>query len=136
MLNTLTRQIFEQQSRNERVRAAFAKQHPELADELGTYRDPWFGEIEICPAGNGVRFRSRKSPRLSGTLMRVADKVLVDWTDESISAESWLMFADDPSGTPTLTMVKVDPEEDFSYDYEDLAFSKVAECRDRVTSDR
>jgi|HigsolmetaAR206D_1030411.scaffolds.fasta_scaffold06711_3 hypothetical protein len=34
MLNTLTRQIFEQQSRNERVRAAFAKQHPELADEL------------------------------------------------------------------------------------------------------
>lgn len=34
MLSTLTRQIFEQQRQNERVRAAFAKQHPELADEL------------------------------------------------------------------------------------------------------
>jgi hypothetical protein len=34
MLSHLTRQIFEQQRNNERVRAAFAKQHPELADEL------------------------------------------------------------------------------------------------------
>lgn len=34
MISTLTRQIFEQQRQNERVRAAFAKQNPELADQL------------------------------------------------------------------------------------------------------
>ena len=58
--------------------------------------------------------------------MRSAERFLIDWLSDEIDAEAWLDFA---SGTPaTLRLRKVDPEADFSYDYEDLVFTQVAKC--------
>ena len=56
------------------------------------------------------------------------ERLLVDWIDESVDAEAWLTFAERASGATTLTMMKVDPEADFSFDYEDLSFTRVGEC--------
>lgn len=64
-----------------------------------------------------------KSPQLIGKLMRVDDHVLVDWDPDDVDAEAWLTFA-----AATLTLSKVDPDADFSYDYEDLAFTRVGGC--------
>jgi CubicO group peptidase (beta-lactamase class C family) len=90
----------------------------------GIWRDPWFGEISICPERSRVRWHSAKSPRLSGVLVRAGDRILVDWDHDH--AEAWLEFADaDPS---SLRMRKVDEEADFSYDYEDLDFTRVRAC--------
>jgi CubicO group peptidase (beta-lactamase class C family) len=100
-----------------------------LREKLGVYRDPWFGEVTLCPNDDRVHFRSTKSPRLSGDVMQVGDRWLVDWFDESVSAEAWLNFANSDSSQVTLTMAKVDPEEDFSYDYEDLSFTRIEECQ-------
>ncbi|MBC7988134.1 MAG: penicillin-binding protein, partial [Luteimonas sp.] len=55
-------------------------------------------------------------------------RVLVDWRDESVDTEAWLDFAKDGEGPPRLKMAKVDPEADFSSDFEDLAFTRVAAC--------
>jgi hypothetical protein len=95
----------------------------------GLWRDPWFGEVSICARGDTVRFRSAKSPLFTGTVMRVGERYLVDWDDESVSAEAWLDFsAGDGATAPRLRMAKVDPQADFSFDYEDLDFMRVGDC--------
>ena len=97
-----------------------------LAGHLGRYTDPWFGEISVCRDGGGVRFTSAKSPRLRGRIMTVDDRLLVDWDGHGLD-EAWLDFAT-PGASPALAMAKVDPNADFSSDYEDLAFERTGNC--------
>ena len=59
---------------------------------LGRYRDPWFGEISICERDGHVRFNSAKSPLMAGDVMRVGERLLVDWDDASVDVEPWLNF--------------------------------------------
>ena len=96
---------------------------------LGQYRDPWFGEVSLCAADGGVRFESVKSPRLSGPVLEAAGRLLVDFDTLGADADAWLDFSPGEDGGPVrLAMAKVDPEADFSYDYEDLAFVRTADC--------
>ena len=96
---------------------------------LGIYRDPWFGEVSLCGRDAAVRFSAAKSPLLTGTLMQVGERFLVDWHDETVDAEAWLDRSAPRAGhAATLTMAKVDPDADFSYDYEDLQFTRVRDC--------
>ena len=92
---------------------------------LGRYRDPWFGEISICERDGHVKFDAVKSPLMTGDVMRVGERLLVDW-ESTMDEEPWLTFT---AGKPvTLTLAKVDPEGDFSSDYEDLSFTRVGAC--------
>jgi CubicO group peptidase (beta-lactamase class C family) len=95
----------------------------ELSASLGVYEDPWFGRVDVCASGERVEFRSHKSTLLAGTVVIATGRALVDWYDDSVDAESWLMFEAD-----RLTMAKVDPDADFSFDFEDLHFARVAAC--------
>ncbi|MGQ0833676.1 MAG: serine hydrolase [Gammaproteobacteria bacterium] len=100
-----------------------------LTQWLGVYRDPWFGEVSICARGDGVRFSAAKSPQLTGKVMRAGERFLVDWDDETVDVEPWLTFAAPVGDQPvTLTLAKIDPEADFSSDYEDLYFVRVGDC--------
>lgn len=96
----------------------------DLANELGVWRDPWFGEVRICANGGNVQFASAKSPQLTGQVMRVGNQYLVHWFHGD--AEAWLRFPARAGGT--LHMAKVDPDADFSYDYQDLAFTREHAC--------
>ncbi len=100
----------------------------DAAGFLGRYRDPWFGEVSICAEGEGVGFRAAKSPKLHGAVMRSGERLLVDWHELGADAQAWLTFATPAAGPARLTMAKVDPEADFSYDYEDLAFERIGDC--------
>jgi CubicO group peptidase (beta-lactamase class C family) len=71
-----------------------------------------------------VRFNSVKSPLMAGDVMRVGERLLVDWDDVSGDVEPWLNFK-----TKTLTLAKVDPDGDFSSDFEDLFFTRVGDCK-------
>jgi len=96
----------------------------------GVYEDAWFGSVSICPEGRKVIFAAQKSPRLKGTVLRVGERLLVDWDDASVDAEPWLDFtAADDAQPMTLALSHVDPEADFSYDYPDLAFKWVGACK-------
>ena len=94
-----------------------------LRERFGVWRDPWFGEVSLCEADGRVQWRSHKSPQLTGTVQRVGEAWLVDWDEASVDAEAWLHF----SGG-TLTMSLVDPDADFSYDFHDLAFTRLRDC--------
>ena len=106
-----------------RVPAAAA----DVAQWLGTWRDPWLGEATLCAEAGRVRFRVAKSPLLAGDLVRVGDRWLVDWHQDSVGVEPWMDFARDGDAR-TLAMAKVDPEADFSSDFEDLAFVRTGDC--------
>ncbi|HET9819782.1 MAG TPA: DUF3471 domain-containing protein, partial [Rhodanobacteraceae bacterium] len=117
----------DRQRRFSRVPDTSSRQPATAADlkgELGIWRDPWFGEVHICARGDTVQFASVKSPMLTGQLMRVGKRYLVHW--DHGDAEAWLDFPANSSGT--LRMAKVDPDADFSYDYEDLAFTRERPC--------
>ena len=96
---------------------------------LGVWRDPWFGEVSVCMRGDSVRFSAAKSPLMQGTVMQLGERRLIEWDDARVDAQAWLDFAE--SGKPvvrTMTMAKVDPAADFSFDYEDLAFQRERDC--------
>jgi CubicO group peptidase (beta-lactamase class C family) len=97
----------------------------------GIWRDPWFGEVSICAASRTVRFSAAKSPLLTGTVIQAGERFLVDWDDPTVDVEAWLDFpplAVDSSSPGLLTMAKVDPEGDFSFDYEDLGLTWERAC--------
>jgi len=114
-------------SATNQLQAGMPAEPESLREVLGVYRDPWFGEVSVCARDNRVQFVAAKSPRLAGTLIQVADRVLVDWTDESVDVDAWLDFSTE-RGTPAMSMTKVDPEADFSFDFEDLRFVRTAAC--------
>jgi CubicO group peptidase (beta-lactamase class C family) len=118
----------ERRQRSEATQAALPQREPAAPDalraNLGRYRDPWFGEVSLCENGGQVRFAAAKSPLMTGTLMQAGGRLLVDWQDDSVDAEAWLEF----SPARTLTLSKVDPDADFSYDYEDLLFTRTGDC--------
>jgi CubicO group peptidase (beta-lactamase class C family) len=100
----------------------------ELAARTGIYRDPWFGDISLCPRDGNVRFAASKSPKLAGTVMRLGTRYLVHW-DDSGELDAWLDFHPTSAGQPiALRMAKLDPQGDFSSDYEDLGFQRVGNC--------
>jgi CubicO group peptidase (beta-lactamase class C family) len=101
-----------------------------MAPWLGIYRDPWFGDVSICDRKEAIVFASAKSPQLTGKLMRVGGRgILVDWDQDDIDTEAWLHFEGRDAKTVTrLLLTKVDPNADFSYDFEDLEFTRVGSC--------
>nr|WP_325164811.1 serine hydrolase domain-containing protein [Frateuria sp.] len=92
----------------------------------GRYRDPWFGEIMLCPRDGTVQWAARRSPRMHGTVRQLGKRYLVHWDDPAVDLDAWL---DPHAGSPpTLTMAKLDPKGDFSSDYEDLHFERTGDC--------
>ena len=104
---------------------------PATADDmrslLGVYRDPWLGNASICPDAAGVRFQSEKSPLLSGRVMHQGTRLVVDWDGDNVDTDAFLDFASAKAGVE-LAMAKVDPDADFSSDFEDLAFTRLRGC--------
>jgi CubicO group peptidase (beta-lactamase class C family) len=96
----------------------------DLNDALGVWRDPWLGEVNICAQKNTVRIASLKSPKLAGQIMRVDNRFLVHW--DHGNEDAWLRLPEHAGGT--LRLAKVDPEADFSDDFEDLAFTRERAC--------
>lgn len=99
----------------------------ELQSWLGRWRDPWFGQVQLCPAGDGVEFVAAKSPMLRGRVMQSGGRWLVDWDEDSVDAEPWLTFSREGDARH-LRLAAIDPDADFSYDYADLDFTRIASC--------
>jgi CubicO group peptidase (beta-lactamase class C family) len=100
----------------------------ELAAWSGNYRDPWFGDVSLCPRDGKVFFAAAKSPLLTGTVMRLGARYLVHW--DSGNLDAWLHFRPASGNQPiTLRMAKLDPNGDFSSDYEDLDLQRTGSCR-------
>ena len=106
--------------------AAVASVLPEPGD-AGIWEDPWFGRIRLCPAGAGFVFAAEKSPRLHGPVLSSAGRYRVQWQELADDADAWLVFSG--SGAQrVLRLQAIDPDIDFSYDYQDLEFRRIGGC--------
>jgi CubicO group peptidase (beta-lactamase class C family) len=91
---------------------------------VGLWKDPWFGDVRVCPQGDRLRFASAKSPKMIGTVMQVGKRWLIDWDDDRVDLEPWVDF-----DNGHMKLAKTDPAADFSFDYEDLDFVRTGDCR-------
>lgn len=97
---------------------------------LGVYEDPWFGRAGVCAVDGGqVQFSSERSPMLTGTVMESGGRLMVDWSDVTVTAEPWLDFSlPAEGGPPALALTRINPRVGSSYNFQDLAFVRIGDC--------
>ena len=93
---------------------------------IGTYTDPWFGDVIISEKNGRPWFDSKNSPRLSGEMFAYkGNTFIVRWNDRSMDADAYVMFTLDYEGNPIgITMKPISPLTDFSFDFQDLNFKR------------
>ena len=98
-----------------------------LGDYSGSYKDPWFGIVDIKNGSKGLRFTARKSINLKGTLEPFEHNTfIVRWYNRGFNADAYARFETDYNGKISgLTMTRVDPDADWSFDFQDLEFERV-----------
>ncbi|TBR11223.1 MAG: serine hydrolase [Lysobacter sp.] len=102
-----------------------------LARYAGTYRDPWYGEVFVERAGDGLRLRFGATPALVGRLEHWQhDSFIVRWDARWLNADAFVDFAIDHDGAiREVRMQPVSPLTDFSFDFQDLRLAPVAPAR-------
>ncbi len=100
----------------------------EIADSIytGNYSDKWLGEVVISVKNGKLWFDSERSPKLTGQLIFYrGNSFIVKWVDRSMDADAYVMFDLDETGKASgIKMKPISPLTDFSYDFQDLEFSK------------
>jgi len=116
------------------VEARDKKSRPSLplAAYAGTYRDPWYGDVAITLQGKQLRMQFSKTAQLLGTLEPWQnDTFLVRWDDRSLNADAFVSFALTPDGeVREARMQAASSKTDFSFDFQDLVLTPVAEGGD------
>ncbi|HNP69389.1 MAG TPA: serine hydrolase [Aequorivita sp.] len=100
---------------------------PDITTVLGTYQDPWFGNVTISNQNGDLRFKAEKSLDLVGTMtFYKGTTYVVRWDDASLKADAFVNFSLDTEGRAKgFAMTAISPLTDFSYDYQDLKFERV-----------
>ena len=100
---------------------------PLMPDQfLGTYTDKWFGDVVISEKDSKLWLTSVRSPRLKGELLDYKGSTfIVKWNDRSFDADAFVRFSTDADGKATgMKMEAISPLTDFSYDFQDLDFTR------------
>jgi CubicO group peptidase (beta-lactamase class C family) len=110
-----------------KARDATSKPSLPLAGYVGTYRDPWYGDVVITRTGDGLGIRFAHTPELVGTLSHWQhDTFVVRWNERWLNADAFIDFALTPDGAiREVRMEPVSPLTDFSFDFQDLRLTPV-----------
>jgi hypothetical protein len=91
---------------------------------VGTYADPWYGDIAVTAGEGGLRIDFKSTPRMAGRLEHWQYDTFVTRFDDKTLEPAYVTFNLDPDGKITrVTMKAVSPIADFSWDYHDLLFT-------------
>lgn len=115
--------------------AAGRKPSRPLTDYIGTWRDPWYGDIEIMvlsgtpaqrtgPHG-GLYLRFSRTPTLQGPLEPFDGDTFRTRFPNKLEEDTYVTFELENGRPVRATMEAVSPDADFSYDYQDLRLAKV-----------
>lgn len=98
-------------------------------DYTGQYQDPWFGTIEIYTDNDKLWFKALRSPKLKGEMLYYkANTFVCTWSDASlVDADAFVIFGLNEEGiAQKIHMKGISPAIDFSYDFQDLNFTRVS----------
>jgi hypothetical protein len=109
-----------------------AKVGPSLSLDhyVGTYNDPWYGNIDVSLVKGKLAIDFKSTPRMGGALDHWQyDSFVTRFTDKSIEP-AYVTFGLNADGNvERITMKPVSPIADFSYDYQDLLFTPVEKTK-------
>lgn len=99
----------------------------DLSDYTGTYKDNWFGEIEIVLKDGKLWFVSKRSPKLKGQMyFYKATTFAIKWEYDDMNADAFAIFGLDEEGKgKSISMKGISPNIDFSFDFQDLDLQRV-----------
>lgn len=102
-----------------------------LQGYVGTYRDAWYGDVEIVMEAEKPVIRFSRTPLLVGDLEHWQyDTFIVRWRERGLNADAYITFSLKPDGSiDQVKMLPASPLVDFSYDFQDLLFVPVKETR-------
>ena len=97
----------------------------------GTYRDKWYGDVNVTNQGGKLVMQFVHTPSLLGDLVHWQyETFLVRWRDRSLRADAFVTFQMDAEGrVESARMVPASPAVDFSFDFQDLDLRRVEEKR-------
>jgi hypothetical protein len=91
---------------------------------IGTFTDPWYGNIEITAVDGKLRIDFKSTPRMAGPLEHWQYDTFVTHLDDKSIEPAYVTFSLDAEGrVEQIRMKAVSPIADFSYDYQDLLFT-------------
>lgn len=92
---------------------------------IGTYKDNWFGDVVIYEKKGKIIFESKRSPQLTGEMSFYKDNTFaVKWYNRYFHADAFV-YAEMKDGKMTgFKMRAISPLTDFSYDFQDLDFTR------------
>jgi CubicO group peptidase (beta-lactamase class C family) len=93
----------------------------------GSYKDPWFGKVTISSKNGGLYYQSANAPKLQGKMYFFkGNTFIVKWNERSLDADAYVTFTLDHQAKPVgFKMEAISPLTDFSFDFQDLDFSRV-----------
>jgi hypothetical protein len=89
---------------------------------VGTYRDAWYGDVQVRKRGSGLELVMLPTPSLIGRLDHWQyDTFVVRWDDRELRADAYVTFALLPTGgIERVGMKAASSSVDFSFDFQDL----------------
>jgi CubicO group peptidase (beta-lactamase class C family) len=101
----------------------------DLAAYVGTYADPWRGEATVARDGDGLTLTFSHTHEMAGPMTALRPGLfVVHWNNRALKADAYVRFREDFSGAVEgFTMEAVSADTDFSFDFQDLDFHRVAE---------
>jgi CubicO group peptidase (beta-lactamase class C family) len=95
---------------------------------VGTYHDPWRGDATVTKQGDKLRLTFSRTKDMQGELQAMNGNVFaVRWEDKSLKADALVNFRTGMDGAVSgMTMAPLSPTVDFSFDFQDLDFTKTS----------
>jgi CubicO group peptidase (beta-lactamase class C family) len=92
----------------------------------GTYRDPWRGEATVRRENDKLILKISRTQSLEGPLTPYSGNIFIaHWNDRALNADAYVRFGQGYDTKVTeMTMQSVSPATDFSFDFQDLRFTK------------
>ncbi len=93
-----------------------------LVSYAQTYKDNWYGDINITYKNDQLEMQFSKTAELKGTLEHYQHNTfIVRWDDKTLEADAFVNFNLNEDGSINFaTMKAVSPKTDFSFDFHDL----------------
>ncbi|WP_159023536.1 serine hydrolase [Formosa sp. L2A11] len=94
---------------------------------IGTYNDPWFGDITVTEKKGKLWFTSKRSPKLNGQMyFYKATTFAVKWEFTGMPCDAFATFNLNEEGNAIgIKMKGISPNIDFSFDFQDLNLTRV-----------
>ena len=100
-----------------------------LTQYAGTYKDNWYGTVDVTATGSELNIKFSRGNALTGELKHLkGNRFVAKWYDRTLNADAFVNFDVDFDGKVSgFKMKAISASTDFSYNFHDLDLKRVSE---------